>query len=159
MDFIAAFFTKFKDALITVGWLVAAIGWMVTNNQANKREKRKETRSEVDAICKAAIEVISKCRKYYSNLPSDQDDNTRIAEISFEIKRILRRIQTLHKRTPKFSDAIVAGAEFFDVITSDPFASKSRSLHLPGDPLLIRIETELSNLIDKLEDGFTKAYL
>ena len=159
MDALAAFFTKYKDALITVTWFVAAVGWVVSNFQANKREKRKETRAEVDAICKAATELIHKCRKYYEKGPLDPEEDTKAAEISFEVKRVLRRIQTLHNRTPKFNDAILAGAEFFDVLTGEPFASKHREIHKPGSQLLYGVESVISNLIDKLEEGFTKSFL
>ena len=159
MDALAGFFTKYKDALITVGWLLAALGWVVSNFQANQREKRKETRSEVDAICKAATEIIHKCRKYYGSQPTDPEEQARTAEISFDVKRILRRIQTLNTRTPKFQSAIVAGAEFFDVVTGEPFASKNRIIQTPGAPLLNQIEAVVSNLIDKVEEGFTRAYL
>lgn len=159
MDAFAAFFTKYKDALITVGWLFAALGWVITNRQANQREKRKETRSEVDAICKAAAEIIQKSRKYYANSPADSEEEARVAEISFEVKRILRRTQTLHNRTKKFGEAILASAELFDVVTGEPFASKGRGVHKPGSPLLTKIEGVVSNQIDKLEEGFTKAFV
>lgn len=159
MDALAAFFTKYKDGLITVGWLLAALGWVITNRQANQREKRKETRSEVDAICKAAAEVFQKAKKYYASDPADSEEEARVAEISFEVKRILRRTQTLHTRTKKFEGAILASAEFFDVVTGEPFASKSREIHKPGAPLLTKIEGAVSNLIDKLEEGFTKAFV
>ena len=158
MGDVAGFFTKYKDALVTVGWSVVALGWLITNWQANKREKRKESRAEVEAICKAASEVILKSRKYYSCLPSDDEDDVRAAEIAFEVKRILIRTERLNRRAPHFTSAVFACGEFFDCVTEQPFASKNREKHGPGSQTLQKIEMSVHNLIDKLEEGFSAAF-
>lgn len=158
MGDISGFFTKYKDALVTVGWLIVAVGWLINNLQANNREKRKESRAEIEAICKAASEVIAKSRKYYSFLPSDEEDDVRTAEISFEVKRILIRTERLNRRVPHFTKAVFACGEFFDCVTSNPFASKNREKHGPGSQTLQGIETSVHNLIDQLEEGFSSAF-
>lgn len=156
MGDLAGFFTKYKDALVTVGWLV--VGWLIGNLQANNREKRKECRAEIEAICKAALELFLKLREYYSFLPSDEEDDIRIAEISFEVKRILIRTERLNRRVPHFKSALVACGEFFDCMISNPFASKSREKYGPGSQILREIEASVHNLIDQLEEGFSAAF-
>jgi hypothetical protein len=155
---VVAFFAKYKDVLITVGWLLAALGWTISNRQANNREMRKETRSEVDAICKAAAEVIGKCRSYYAAGPSADDDDAKAAEIAFEVKRILIRTERLNRRLAKFKPAVLAGGEFFDAVTQEPFQSKNRPKIGPGSRELEAVETGVHNLIDKLEEGFTSKF-
>ncbi|TSD59065.1 hypothetical protein FFI97_001665 [Variovorax sp. KBS0712] len=152
------FFSEYKDALITVGWLLAAAGWVISNFQANKREKRKETRSEVDAICKAAAEVVANCRVYYSALPSNDEDDTRAAEIAFEVHRIVKRTERLRGRVSSFEEAVVAVGSFYEAVTAEPFQSKSRETHGPGSPVLLGIEESVHSLIDQLEEGFTLAF-
>jgi len=155
------FFVVYKDLLITVTWVLAAISWVVTNKQANRRELRKETRSEIDAISKAAAEVISKCRKYYSLPPSDPEDDVRSAEISFEVKRVLIRTERLSRRVGKnsaFVKAKTACGDFFDAVTQDPFQSKNRGVLAPGSTELRLVEAGVHRLIDALEEGFTVAF-
>lgn len=40
----------FKDYASPIAWCVAALGWWVSNLQANNRERRKEVRSEIEDI-------------------------------------------------------------------------------------------------------------
>lgn len=155
---VAKFFSDYKDALITVSWMVAAFGWVISNAQANRREKRKETRSEVDAICKAAAEVVLKCRIYFAELPTHDEDDARGSEIAFEVHRILRRTERLHSRVASFFEATSAGEIFFDAVTGLPFQSKTRQAVGPGSEKLRTIESSVHGLIDALEEGFTLAY-
>ncbi len=155
---LVSFFTDYKDALITVSWVLAAVGWVITNRQSNTREKRKETRTEVDAICKAAAELLATCRKYYASGPDDAEDDARAAQIAFEVKRILVRTERLNRRVPKFKKAKEACGQFFDDVTQEPFQSKKRAKHGPGSALVRDIEDAVHSLIDQLEEGFSSAY-
>jgi Holliday junction resolvase RusA-like endonuclease len=157
-DLLALFFSKYKDAFITVGWLLAALGWYISNRQANRRERRKETRSEIDAIVKAIFEVITKLRTYYGEAPSHPQDDVRSAEIAFEVKRILTRSERLNTRLHSFQQALTACEAFFEGITKEPFASKNRSTFDPGADLLRGAEESAHNLVDKLEEGFDAAF-
>lgn len=152
------FFSDYKDALITVGWLLAAAGWIISNIQANSREKRKETRAEIDAICKAAAEVLANCRIYYAALPIEPEDDARSAEIGFEVHRIVKRTERLRFRVPAFGPAVTAVGGFFEAVTAEPFQSKSRSSYGPKSDVLVRVETAVHELIDELEEGFTMAF-
>lgn len=158
MECILSFFTKYKDALITVTWVVAALGWIVTNRQSNTREKRKETRAEVDVICKAAAEILVACRAYYGDDPASETDDTRSAQIAFDVKRVLSRTQRLSRKLKQFEVALPASDEFFEAVTQEPFQSKSRPQYGPRSDVLTRVEGAVHNLIDKLEEGFTKAF-
>jgi len=158
MECILSFFTKYRDALITITWVVAALGWIVTNRQSNTREKRKETRAEVDVICKAAAEILVACRAYYADGPGSENDDTRSAQIAFDVKRVLSRTQRLSRKVKAFESAVPAGDEFFEAVTQEPFQSKSREKFGPRSEVLTRVEGSVHNLIDKLEEGFTKAF-
>lgn len=156
---IAKFFTDYKDAFVVIGWLLVAFGWQITNRQANSREIRKETRAEIDSICEATAEVITKCRDYFSFEPTDPADDRRSAEIAFEVKRILIRTERLYRRNlmPKITRD--ACGEFFDAVTAEPFQSKTRSIHGPGSSVLQKIDESVHNLIDLLEENFPKTFI
>ena len=155
---LAAFFTMYKDALITVSWVLAAAGWVVNNNQSNQREKRKETKAEIDGICKAAADVLGLCRKYYEGGPQHAEDDSRAAEIAFQVKRVLIRTERLSSRISEFSAARPACEDFFEAVTREPFQSKARLVHGPQSPVLKEVESGVHVLIDTLEDCYTTAF-
>ena len=95
MNGIIAIFATYKDLLVAISWILVLIGWLVSNRQGNNRERRKEARSEVEHISKAAADIVVRCRKYYCSNPSDPEDTSRSAEIAFEMHRLLQRVQRL----------------------------------------------------------------
>jgi hypothetical protein len=154
----ASFFSTYKDALLTISWFIAMYGWYVTNRQANSREKRKETRSEIDSISKSIYEVYTKLRSYYRSDNSDGKNIISSDEIAFEVKRILVRCERLKDRLKPFQGALTACEGFFESVTKEPFAS-----HEALDPDLSRsvlreAEESAHNLVDKLEEGFDVAF-
>ena len=157
-NWFSCFFTEYKDALITGGWLIAVVGWFISNNQANQREKRKETRAEIDAISAAMTELLAKCRVYYTGEPSDAEDDLRSAEIAFDVKRILVRVERLHLRVPELKVAVYACAEFFDAVTGEHFQSKARAKFLLSDKQFEAMEFAAHYVNDSLEDGFSQAF-
>lgn len=159
MEKIAGFFTTYKDLLIAISWIFVVSGWLVSSRQANDRERRKETRTEIDAICKAAIDIVDKCRKYYGVANEDSDDQRRVAEIYFEMKRFLIRAERLSRRVPSFSSAVLACGDFWDLVTEEPFDAPSRPVHGPRSKLLGDIEMSVHRLIGEFEENFTAEYL
>jgi hypothetical protein len=77
-----------KDFGPPVAWIVAIAGLIYNNRMANDREKRKEFRSEIDAIEKVTKDVVSKLTSYYKLF--ERDDSARTLEI--EIKVLFREI-------------------------------------------------------------------
>ena len=69
-----------KDLLIAVGWLFTILGWFVSNTQANRPERRKEVRAEMDACIKLLAELLIKSRVYFCSSPSDTSAKPRAAE-------------------------------------------------------------------------------
>lgn len=146
-----------KDLLIAGGWIVAVAGWLVGNYQANRREKRKETRTEIDACCKMAAEILVKCRVYYGTLADDPLDASRSADIRFEVQRLFIRAERLQNKYAKF-EVIGACEELLDSSSGDQFESKERPVFAANSNLLLKIESDIHFLIDRLEDGFAKEF-
>ena len=146
-----------KDLLIAGGWALTIVGWLVSNTQANRREKRKEARAETDACTKLAVELVLKSRAYFGAPASDSLSKPRAAEIRFDLQRLFTRVERL-KGNRDQSDVLKACGELMDAISGDPFESADRGVFAADSDLLQRIESDTHVLIDQLEDGFVKAF-
>ena len=146
-----------KDVLIAGGWLLTILGWFVSNLQANRRERRKEARAEIDACIKLLTDLVQKARIYFCG--SDDADKSKhtAAEIKFELQRVLMRVERLEKRYVIF-DVFGACGELMDAITSDPFESAQRQLMAPDSDHMMKIESDAHVLISQMEEGFTNAF-
>lgn len=142
-----------KDLLIAGGWLLTIFGWFISGTQANNREIRKEIRSEVDACCKMVSDLLVKARVYYSSPPTDPLEQSRASEISFDLQRLITRIERLEKRYSQF-EMMGAGSELMDSLTGGDFATADRKLETANSDLMQKIESDIHFLIDRLEDGF-----
>lgn len=157
-----SFFIAYKDHLVVVAWLLVVIGWFFNNHQSNQRERRKETRSEIDAICRNVSELSKNCRDYYSS-PIGENDISESSKIAFEVYRIVSRVERLNQRINRcdgrpFKEAVKCCGVFFDSVTSDPFKSSSRKALSPDSEFILNIEEATHRLMDSLEDGFTIAF-
>ena len=139
-----------------LGWGVTAVGWVISSGQANSREARKEKRTEVDACCKLAAEILDKARKYYAKAP-DEDTPADAADLSFSVKRLLKRLERLQKQQSTFEVAD-AGGELFETVTGGDFDSASRLARKPSDPHVAAIENAVHRVIDDLESGFEATF-
>lgn len=149
--------TDYKDLAVAMGWLVTMSGWFVSNGSANKREKRKEARTEIDACAKMAYEVLSLCREYLSSDPGADTCSLLAAKIRFELQRLFLRVERIEKKYPQFELCNAAG-ELLDSATGGDFDSSTRKPLELNDPVLLKIEADVHHLIDELEEGFSRAF-
>lgn len=155
----AAFFSGFssKDLLIAVGWSITAIGWYVSSSQANKRERRKEARAEIDACAKLAHELAIKAREYYTKSPEEDSNRALGRQIRFEFMRLTARCQRLERKHPKCDLEGTLG-ELMDSLTGGDFESSARQPIKFDDLLLEKIDGDVHALIDELEEGFINTF-
>lgn len=146
-----------KDLLIAGGWFFTIVGWLVSNAQANSREKRKEARAEIDACIKLLADLVTKSRTYYGVAASDPLSKSRAAEIRFELQRLIARVERLEGKHTEF-DVISACGELMDAISGDPFESVDREALAADSDFLLKVESDTHLLIDQLEDGFIRVF-
>ena len=146
-----------KDLLIAGGWFFTIVGWLVSNAQANGREKRKEARAEIDACIKLLAELAIKCRSYFGAPVTDLSAKSRAAEIRFELQRLITRVERLEGRYAEFDVAGACG-ELLDAISGDPFESAAREVLAADSDFMLKVESDIHVLINQLEDGFVKAF-
>ena len=146
-----------KDLLIAGGWFFTIVGWLVSNAQANSREKRKEVRAEIDACIKLLAELVLKTRSYFGVPATDPLSKSKAAEIRFELQRLITRVERLEGKDAQFDVTGTCG-ELMDAISGVPFESADREVLAADSDLLLKIESDTHVLINQLEDGFVKAF-
>lgn len=150
--------SDYKDLAVAGSWLIAVAGWGVSNRSANKREHRKEVRTEIDACAKMAYEVLGMVREYLTTDPTDEKCGMLGAKIRFDLQRLLSRVERLESRLPDFAVCQAAG-KLLDSITGGDFDSNSRKKLNPHSNQLIAIEADVHQLIEELENGFALCQL
>lgn len=146
-----------KDAVVVAGWFLTIVGWLVSSVTANKRERRKEARTEVDACAKMAHELLGFSRDYYTRPASDVAVAGLGAKIRFEVQRLVIRVERLEKKHAHF-DVANSVSELYDAITGGDFDSKTREASNFDSDVLLKIESDVHFLIDQLEEGFFRAF-
>lgn len=134
-----------KDYGPALAWVIAAIGWSITNAQANLREKRKELRSEIDALEKAIQSIADKMAAYLRRNAGDPASSVSELEVLVLFQSVDRRVERIKKRQSGgtlglYIDRIDEEREkFFDYSTGEYFQT----------PVLL-VEPDLSARITEL---------
>lgn len=149
-----------KDYGPAFAWVIAALGWGITNFQANVREKRKELRSEIDALEKAIQTIAEKMATYLRRKEGDPAGPVSELEVIVLFQSVDRRIERLRKRQSGgtlglYIDRIEEEREnFFDFCTGSYFQTPV----LLSEPQLSQRITEVHSraqiLIETLHSFF-----
>ena len=149
-----------KDYGPAFAWVIAAIGWAITNAQANVREKRKELRSEIDALEKIIQSIAEKLAVYLRRQEGDVAAAVSELEILVLFQSVDRRIERIKKRQSGgtlglYIDQInEAREQFFDFSTGAYFQTPV----LLAEPMLSERITEVHSraqiLIETLHSFF-----
>lgn len=114
-------------------------------------------RSEVDACCKLASELLDKSRKFYE-IPGDAPQARSLsADIKFQFARLLKRTERLEKQHTAFrlKDPV---ADLMESMTGGQFESVTRTAEEPNSARLIAIESDVHGVMDELEGAFGRIY-
>jgi hypothetical protein len=144
--------------LIGVAWVLAAAGWGVSSLQANAREARKETRSEVDACCKIGADLLEKSRRFFAKEGSDPACIAEAADIKFGLRRLLTRMDRLRKQRRPFGHIMGVASDLFEVVSGADFESVKRPSYAANSSRLNEIEEATHRLIDTLESAFASEF-
>lgn len=141
------------SALISTA--IVAVGWYVTSHQANKREDRKETRAEIDALVKTIESTTSLAIEYYSNIGVKREKAR--GQLMPMLERIETRISVLqhHRTIPELESGHM---HLWDAITDGDFDSESLPSLPASDVRILRIITSAENLIFSAESWYCETY-
>ena len=133
-----------RDYGSPIAWAIAAVGWFISNHHANRRERRKEFRQEIDAITSILDGISSKFEKYYEFELRGKDALTLERKIKLLFKEIEYKKERIEKRKLSFKSRaelkkfLAKFEEFFDFSTGKYFESNDM---LPEDRQQAQIET------------------
>jgi hypothetical protein len=133
-----------KDYGPSFAWIIAAIGWAITNRQANTREKRKEFRSEISVVEDTLKILMVKLEKYLRRAKRD----TEALKLEVEIVVLFHSIDLMHERLLKrqnggdfglYADAAKRyKEELYDLATGEYFETSTK--RIPQEALHPRIQ-------------------
>lgn len=136
-----------------ITWLIVLIGWIVVNRQNNSRERRKETRTAADRL-KERIEKLEQKAIAFHCLAFDLSE---ARDILCEIQRVSQATirtgllsETQQKRLTR---------QLRCSITLKNFDATTHQQLLVTNPLLDEISCAADDLIEAIEDGFSRKFL
>lgn len=154
----------FKNYGSTIAICIAVIGWFVTSGQADKREKRKEFRAEIDAIEKVLDGLMTKLAEYYRL--AERNDAAKLLEL--EIKAIYRSVDLRCERLRKRQKGGELGLlilpinalreELFDLGTGDYFESSNRMPQDKVSEFALSLRYKAMALVEALHALHLKKY-
>jgi len=153
-----------KDYGPAGAWVVAAVGWLVANNQANKRELRKEVRAEIDDITKISKTILSDLQKYYLTAAGGDDGLLLELVIKANFKELDLRFDRLHSRNlAEFpAGGVIASNKpresFFDLATGSHFETTSRPTAVERAGLIVRQTNASLQLTEALHAQFLREF-
>lgn len=141
-------------------WAVVLLllGGILTHALSHRREVRKECRSEIDACCKLAADLLERGRQYMASTDSQAADSRKAAaQIRFDFQRLVKRAEQLQRKHGGFrlEDPLDRLSES---LTGGDFESASRVPLQPDAERLIALEVDTHTLIDAMEEGFSQSF-
>jgi hypothetical protein len=156
-----------KDYGPPVAWIVAVFGLIYNNYTANKREKRKEVRSEIDSLAGTVKDALKKLSEYYKPDARGVDSK----KIELELKVIFNEIDLKmdrlvgrrfkHNVKTRLVSATNAAEKFYDRATSGCFesdawaesAERQKDLHESNVLGLLLIESLHAVFLSEFDSG------
>jgi hypothetical protein len=138
-----------------VGWLLTALGWLVANGQANRRESRKEYRGAVDALETDVDRLLEAYREYLTELKAVENEQARL-RVHAEINRLRRHVISL--ATDVGPELVRAYEDLFEAITGGVFESRVRQPAKAAEDYA-RSVTAAEALLDCSDTWFRKKYI
>lgn len=143
---------EIKGIYYVLSWIVALVGWIVVNQQNNRREERKEIRSALSEIYKIVEDLTDKASKYHQ---TESPSSTDAAAIKLQLQRLGQKITHLHFHDDTVNRSVY---ELRSAITYENFDSHSHTAVNETSDLVNDIYFQAEQLIDALEGCFGRSY-
>lgn len=110
-----------------IAWGLVLLGWFINNRHANRRERRKEIRSEIADLANSVEKVIDLLRQVH-NLPDDYSPDagllkvrvvTALYEVDLQMERLVDGRAYGRAAKTKCEDCRRLHEEFFDLASGD----------------------------------------
>ncbi len=135
-----------------ITWIIVIAGWLVVNSQHNRRETRKEIRSNLDSIISNIEDLENSAISYHTTACNDIDGH----KIKVSINHISRNINSL--ALPLDGNFAYQLAQFRKSITLRNFDSHEHEILPINDEVIDDIGASVQQLIRSLDDAYRDKY-
>jgi len=145
--------TFIKDYGPAIAWLLVIIGWWITSNQADHREKRKEIRAELDRLAHMIRQLVEDHRLYFTSPPQSAEES----KYAVAVKAAFRRISMTLERQSARLDLVQTQSlfsQFYELITGGEFETTARQVRASNDHSFIVATSFAERIIDAMERAF-----
>ncbi|WP_179405583.1 hypothetical protein [Burkholderia guangdongensis] len=153
-----------KDYGSAIPWLLVTVGWFISNAQANRRELRKEVRSEISELENIVKDVGKELRSYYATAPASDLAHERALNIKMSMKALDSRFDRLYCHNlgefPAEPPVEIQSVreQFFDAVTGEKFESAVRPVGQELATILAKQHSAGLKLIDGLYSALLKEF-
>ena len=140
-----------------LSWVVVIIGWYVTHNSNNQRERRKEIRSALDGLGEQLDTFIESAGKYYASTADSEEAAELAAKMRILQDRLMRHIPRVAKGDLEM-DISPELNRLIDSATGGDFEGAKRKPRKPSDWFILNISSDAERVRGRLEDAFIDRY-
>ena len=141
-----------KGIYYVISWVVVCIGWLVVNQQNNRREERKEIRASLGDIHKEVDDLVAMSIAYHKKNSHSPDDSK---AIRLKMHKVGFKILHLHFHSDKVNRAIY---ELRHSITFKNFDTWKHQAQTDASEIVEGIYYQSDVLLNELENYFGKLY-
>jgi hypothetical protein len=147
-----------------VFWAIAIVGWGVANTSANRRECRKELRSDVDAACALTEKIADLFSTYCQTQPNTAESASSevrlklmFKDLGMQLHRLSQRKRFYIRQILKLDASQQAMDKFYVSVTGGNFESSDRQVS-EGMTEILTAASHSLELIDNLKKAFNDAF-
>lgn len=141
-----------KGVYYVISWVVAFLGWIVVNQQNNRREERKEIRAALGEIYKVVEELVSSSIAYHKKATHSPDDSK---NIRLQVQKVGFKVLHLHFHNDVVNRAVY---ELRNAITLRNFDTWKHQAQTDESEIIENIYYHSDVLLNALEDCFGDLY-
>ena len=139
---------EFKGGYYVISWVVAFVGWIVVNQQNNRREERKEIRAALGEIDKYLTRIVDLAVEYHKGAAHSPEGASLIRGL---IQKFGIKVAHLHF----YSDSVNRSMyEFRQSITYENFDTWKHVSQGDNSEIVEGINSAADQLVDDLETEF-----
>jgi hypothetical protein len=139
-----------------VTWGLVILGWIIVSRGNDKRERRKEIRSQLDKLARELRDLEQEARVHFLAPGSDPEARAREVSLRWRVKNAIRLMDRLALGEIKCESDKKSALR--QAVTGGDFDSPERVASEATAPKLQAISEAVAEIVDALEKSFLAVY-